>query len=82
MRRGRRGRREPLSPHSAVTGLLVHGCYLGGVFVAMDHKLPAGFAALVVSLQPILTSTLASRLFGEKVALRQWLGLALGVVGV
>src|SRR6187402_2557808 len=38
--------------HSAVTGLLVHGCYLGGVFVAMDHKLPAGFAALVVSLQP------------------------------
>jgi drug/metabolite transporter (DMT)-like permease len=68
--------------HSAVTGLLVHGCYLGGVFVAMDHKLPAGFAALVVSLQPILTSTLASRLFGEKVALRQWLGLALGVAGV
>jgi hypothetical protein len=33
--------------HSAVTGLLVHGCYLGGVFVAIDHKLPAGFAALV-----------------------------------
>ena len=68
--------------HSAVTGLLVHGCYLGGVFVAMDHKLPAGFAALVVSLQPILTSTLANRLLGEKVAPRQWLGLALGVVGV
>ena len=68
--------------HSAVTGLLVHGCYLGGVFVAMDHKLPAGFAALVVSLQPILTSTLANRLFGEKVAPRQWLGLALGVAGV
>src|SRR5664279_6213328 len=22
--------------HSAVTGLFVHGCYLGGVFVAMD----------------------------------------------
>ena len=28
--------------HSAVTGFFVHGCYLGGVFVAMDHKLPAG----------------------------------------
>jgi drug/metabolite transporter (DMT)-like permease len=68
--------------HSAVTGLLVHGCYLGGVFVAMDHKLPAGFAALVVSLQPILTSTLANLLLGEKVAPRQWLGLGLGVVGV
>ena len=56
--------------HSAVTGLLVHGCYLGGVFVAIDHKLPAGFAALVVSLQPILTSTLANRLLGERVVPR------------
>jgi len=68
--------------HSAVTGLFVHGCYLGGVFVAIDHKLPAGFAALVVSLQPILTSTLANRLLGERVTPRQWLGLALGVAGV
>ena len=67
---------------SAVTGLLVHGCYLGGVFVAIDHKLPAGLVALVVSLQPVLTSTLANRLLGEKVMLRQWLGLALGIAGV
>ena len=68
--------------HSAVTGLFVHGCYLGGVFVAIDHKLPAGFAALVVSLQPILTSTLANRLLGERVTPRQWAGLALGIAGV
>lgn len=68
--------------HSAVTGLFVHGCYLGGVFVAIDHKLPAGFAALVVSLQPILTSTLANRLLGERVTPRQWGGLALGIAGV
>jgi drug/metabolite transporter (DMT)-like permease len=68
--------------HSAITGLLVHGCYLGGVFVAIDRGLPAGFAALVVSLQPILSSTLASRLLGERVALRQWAGLVLGVGGV
>jgi drug/metabolite transporter (DMT)-like permease len=68
--------------HSAITGLLVHGCYLGGVFVAIGHKLPAGFAALVVSLQPILTSTLANRLLGERVGRRQWAGLVLGVAGV
>ena len=58
--------------HSAVTGLFVHGCYLGGVFVAIDHKLPAGFAALVVSLQPILTSTLgepAARRAGDAAAM-------------
>jgi drug/metabolite transporter (DMT)-like permease len=68
--------------HSAVTGLFVHGFYLGGVFIAIDHKLPAGFAALVVSLQPVLTSTLANRLLGERVTARQWAGLALGVAGV
>ena len=68
--------------HSVVVGLLVHGCYLGGVFVAIDHKLPAGFTALVVSLQPVLTSTLANRLLGEQVVLRQWLGLILGIGGV
>ena len=68
--------------HSVVTGLLVHGCYLGGVFVAIDNKLPAGFVALVVSLQPVLTSTLANRLLGERVAPMQWAGLALGLAGV
>lgn len=68
--------------NSAVTGLFVHGCYLGGVFVAIDNKLPAGLVALVVSLQPVLTSTLANRLLGERVLPRQWLGLALGVLGV
>ena len=68
--------------HSVVVGILVHGCYLGGVFVAIDHKLPAGFVALVVSLQPVLTSTLANRLLGERVIPRQWLGLVLGIVGV
>jgi drug/metabolite transporter (DMT)-like permease len=68
--------------HSAVVGLLVHGCYLGGVFVAIDRKLPAGLVALVVSLQPVLTSTLANRLLGERVSPRQWAGLALGIAGV
>ena len=67
--------------HSAVTGLLVHGCYLGGVFIAIDRKLLAGFAALVVSLQPILTSTLANRWLGERVTPLQWGGLVLGQIG-
>jgi drug/metabolite transporter (DMT)-like permease len=68
--------------HSAATGLLVHGLYLGGVFVAIGHGLPAGLAALFVSLQPILTSTIASRWLGERVVARQWLGLVLGLIGV
>jgi drug/metabolite transporter (DMT)-like permease len=68
--------------HSAITGSLIHGCYLGGVFIAIEHGLSAGMIALVVSLQPVLTSTLANRWLGERVRALQWLGLALGIAGV
>ncbi len=68
--------------HSAVTGLMVHGLYLGGVFVSIENGLSAGLIALIVSLQPVLTSTLANRWLGERVALRQWFGLVLGLLGV
>jgi drug/metabolite transporter (DMT)-like permease len=68
--------------HSVAAGLMVHGLYLGGVFVAIGHGLPVGLAALIVSLQPLLTSTLANRWLGERVGVRQWLGLALGLAGV
>jgi drug/metabolite transporter (DMT)-like permease len=68
--------------HSALTGLMVHGLYLGGVFVAIENGLSAGLIALVVSLQPVLTSTIANRWLGERVAPRQWLGLSLGLLGV
>lgn len=68
--------------HIGVSGLFVHGLYLGGVFIAIGAGLPAGITALVVGLQPLLTATLAGRLLGETVLPRQWLGLALGFVGV
>lgn len=68
--------------HSAVAGLLVHGVYLAGVFVAMRLGLSAGVAALIVALQPVLLSTIARRWFGERVSRLQWSGLALGLIGV
>ena len=68
--------------HIGVAGLLVHGLYLGGVFVAIGMGLPAGISSLVVGMQPLLTATIAGRLLGERVVPRQWLGLALGFVGV
>ncbi len=68
--------------HSILTGCMVHGLFIGGVFVAIEHGLPAALAALVVSLQPVLTSTLANRWLGEHVAPRQWVGLFLGLLGV
>jgi len=67
--------------HAAFAGALIHGGYLGGVFWAIRHGMPAGVAALIVSLQPILTSVLAGPLLGEKLAARHWVGLALGLLG-
>ena len=68
--------------HSLVAGWLVHGLYLGGVFTAISQGVPAGISALIPSLQPILTSTIANRFMGEKVTRLQWLGLTLGLIGV
>jgi drug/metabolite transporter (DMT)-like permease len=68
--------------HIGVTGVLVHGFYLGGVFTAIHHGLPAGIAALVVGMQPLLTALGAGWLLGETVTRRQWLGLVLGFSGV
>lgn len=66
----------------AVTGLLLHAGYLGGVFFAVDRGMTAGLSALIVSLQPVLTTVIAQRVLGERVSSRQWAGLALGLVGV
>ena len=68
--------------HSLVAGALVHGLYLGGVFIAISQGVPAGISALIPGLQPILTSTIANRFMGETVTRLQWLGLVLGLAGV
>lgn len=68
--------------HSMVVGLLLHGCYLGGVFVAIAEGVPAGVVALIVGLQPVLTATVVGPFLGERVQPVQWAGLALGFVGV
>src|SRR5581483_4222253 len=68
--------------HSIVAGSLVHGAYLGGVFASIENGISAGLIALIVSLQPVLTSTLANRWLGERVLPRQWFGLLLGIAGV
>ncbi|HVV63011.1 MAG TPA: DMT family transporter [Pseudolabrys sp.] len=68
--------------HSMVAGSLVHGLYLGGVFLAIGQGVPAGISALIPGLQPILAATIANRWLGEKVSGVQWLGLALGLAGV
>jgi drug/metabolite transporter (DMT)-like permease len=70
--------------HLAVTGLLMHGGYLGGVWVAVKGGLGAGMAALIVGLQPVLTALWLSVMVGgaQRVRPLQWTGLALGLAGL
>jgi drug/metabolite transporter (DMT)-like permease len=68
--------------HYTIAGLLVHGIYLGGVFLGISLGVEAGISALIVSLQPLLVAAFAGLLLGERVSVRQWVGLALGFIGV
>jgi drug/metabolite transporter (DMT)-like permease len=66
---------------SLLSGVLFHGFYLGGVFYSISIGMPTGIAALIVTLQPILTNALSGPILGEKVALKQWIGVLLGFIG-
>jgi drug/metabolite transporter (DMT)-like permease len=68
--------------HIAIAGLLVHATYLCGVLFAIQMQLPLGFVALIAGLQPILTAVFANLFLHEKLNMRQWLGMALGLMGV
>lgn len=67
--------------HIAVAGVLIQAGYLGGVWVSIGQGMPAGLAALIVGLQPVITAFVAPAI-GERVSARQWAGFALGFVGV
>jgi len=66
---------------SIFSGVLFHGFYLGGVFYSISIGMPTGIAALIVTLQPVLTNALSGSLLGEKVTTKQWIGVLLGFVG-
>lgn len=68
--------------HATVSGILMHGIYLGAVFWAIHRGMPAGLSALIVGLQPLITAVLAGRFLGEAILPRHWAGLAVGLVGV
>ena len=63
------------------SGVLFHGFYLGGVFYSISIGMPTGIAALIVTLQPILTNALSGPILNEKVSTKQWVGVLLGFVG-
>jgi len=66
---------------SFFSGVLFHGFYLGGVFYSISKGMPTGIAALIVTLQPILTNALSGPILNEKVTVKQWIGVLLGFIG-
>lgn len=78
--------RWPSSPrqwaHALGNGVLLHGVYLGGVWWAIAHGVPAGISALIAALQPLFTALAAGPLVGERLSPLRWGGIALGFVGV
>jgi drug/metabolite transporter (DMT)-like permease len=75
----------PSSPtqyfHLAVTGVLMHAGYLGGVWTAVKLGMGAALLALIMAFQPIITALWISAR-GAQVTRRQWLGLLLGFLGL
>jgi drug/metabolite transporter (DMT)-like permease len=67
--------------HLALTGVLMHACYLGGVWAAVKAGMGSGLSALIVGLQPVLTALWLSST-GGRISARQWGGLALGLIGL
>jgi drug/metabolite transporter (DMT)-like permease len=67
---------------STLIGLTLHGAYLSGCFFAVSRGMPAGVAALIVSLQPVLVSLFAAKFLGEALKPRVVAGLLLGLLGL
>ena len=73
--------KKSLIYQSAITGILFHGFYLGGVFFSYSVGLSATLSALIVGLQPVLTNILSGPILKEKVTFTQWMGILLGLIG-
>lgn len=67
--------------HASIVGMLFHALYLGGVFVAISLGTDAGFSALIVSMQPLLTVLLAYLFLGEHMNAGKLTGIGLGLAG-
>ena len=68
--------------HIAFAGLLIQGAYVGGIYGGMKFGIEAGTSALIVGLQPLVVALFAGWFLGERTTNLQWLGVALGVIGV
>lgn len=65
----------------ALLGIVTMAVYLALSYFGMQ-SVTSGFAALIISMNPVLTAVLAAPLLGERLTGAKLAGLALGVAGV
>jgi drug/metabolite transporter (DMT)-like permease len=68
--------------HVVAAGLLMHAIHLASSHYTQYLGMSAGITALILSVQPLITAMIAVRWMGERLAPRQWAGIALGLAGV
>jgi drug/metabolite transporter (DMT)-like permease len=68
--------------HTLISGALIHAIYLGAIWWAIKKGVPAGISGLIAALQPLLTAAFGGWLIKEHVKPLQWLGVAVGFIGV
>ncbi len=68
--------------HILIAGVLMHAANLSGSHYAQYLGMSAGITALILAVQPLLTALVVSRWMHQRLAARQWLGVALGLAGV
>ena len=68
--------------HAVLSGVFLHGLYLGGVWWAIAQGVPASVSGLIAALQPLLTALVAPFLIGERLTGSQRLGIILGFAGL
>ncbi|MFK8035523.1 MAG: DMT family transporter, partial [Hyphomicrobiales bacterium] len=68
--------------HAVMSGVFLHAIYLGGIWWVLDQQMPSTLSGIMAALQPLMTAFLAGAIIGERLSKRQWLGLALGFVGL
>ncbi|MBP2704137.1 DMT family transporter [Microbispora sp. RL4-1S] len=68
--------------HVIVVGLLMQAVQFGAFYNAIGAGLPGGVVALIQGFNPVIIALLAGGVLGEKINRSQWLGFAVGAVGV
>lgn len=68
--------------HAMMSGVLLHALYLAGVWWAVRNGVPSGVSGIMAGLQPVMTALLAPAILGERITVRQGIGVALGFAGI